>query len=752
MPAGRSARRLAAVSEPAAAVVSARSWVAAISPRDWLPVASAPAAMRAVRATVVVAGLFALTDQVIGNLQIALFAAFGSFATLVLSSFSGTRRERLQAHFALALVGSVLLSLGTAVTHSTLLAALVTVPVTFAVFFAGVLGPNAASGALGAMLSYVLPAASPGAVSMIPDRLAGWWLASVCGTIAVMVLSPRSGTDPLRTAASRSARELARELGDALRGQAGPDGIEACLAAKHELLDRFNSTPSRPLGVSGRDQSLANVVELLEWCTTLLVDALHEHRDLSAAADEDRELLTASADTLTAIAELLDGVRAMPDLGGLDRARQASLRVAEHLEPGQDAFRSAAEISFHAQAISTCVLAAGADAAVAVGLVDPAWLEQQRLRFAGASAAHPERALARVTGAAAPHASLRSVWFVNSMRAGVALGAAVAVADLSSVQHGFWVVLGTLSVLRTSAASTGATAVRALGGTVLGFVIGGALLVAIGGGTTALWIALPFAVFVAGYAPGTAPFAVGQAAFTVTVAVLFNLLAPVGWKVGILRVEDVAIGCGVSLLVGVMLWPRGAAEVVGDDLADAFRSGAAFLVEGVRWTSGLRTERPGGAAAAVTAAQRLEAALRGFLSEQGSKRVERQQLWRLVGGTMRLRLTALALARLPPDPGAVEASRHALERRARVLEDWYEELASLLDRPRGRALAQLAAPELGPDTVVHASTGSRYGVWLCEHLDHLAEHLGEMIGPAERIAEVRRAPWWGGGAGRSGEP
>lgn len=94
--------------------------------------------------------------------------------------------------------------------------------------------------------------------------------------------------------------------------------------------------------------------------------------------------------------------------------------------------------------------------------------------------------------------------------------AAVAIADLSGVKHGFWVVLGTLSVLRTSASATGATAWRGLAGTVVGFVVG---------------------------------------------VVLFNLLAPVGWKVGLLRIEDVAIGCAVSFAVGVLLWPRGVAGV-----------------------------------------------------------------------------------------------------------------------------------------------------------------------------------------------
>ena len=75
-----------------------------------LPLWSATAALRAVRATLVMAGLFAITDAAIGNLQMATFAAFGSFATLVLSSFAGTRRDKLVAHALLALAGSALLT------------------------------------------------------------------------------------------------------------------------------------------------------------------------------------------------------------------------------------------------------------------------------------------------------------------------------------------------------------------------------------------------------------------------------------------------------------------------------------------------------------------------------------------------------------------------------------------------------------------------------------------------------------------
>ena len=58
-------------------------------------------------------------------------------------------------------------------------------------------------------------------------------------------------------------------------------------------------------------------------------------------------------------------------------------------------------------------------------------------------------------GLAVRNTSLRSVWFINSLRGSLALAAAVAVADLATVQHGFWVVLGTLSVLRTNASRHG---------------------------------------------------------------------------------------------------------------------------------------------------------------------------------------------------------------------------------------------------------------------------------------------------------
>jgi hypothetical protein len=372
---------------------------------------------------------------------------------------------------------------------------------------------------------------------------------------------------------------------------------------------------------------------------------------------------------------------------------------------------------------------------------------------------------------------VRSVWFLNSLRAAVAIAAAVAVADLSGVQHGFWVVLGTLSVLRTSAAATGSTAWRGLAGTVVGFVVGAALLTAIGTGQPALWAVFPVAILIAAYAPGTTPFLVGQAAFTVTVVVLFNLLAPIGWTVGLLRIEDVAIGCGVSFVVGVLFWPRGVQAVVADDLADAFRSGATYLAQAVDWALSELMVPPAAAVAANGAALRLDDAVRGFLTDQGSKRLSKEDLWTLVNASTRLRLTAHTLAGLRtqvpapgsgpggaclPMAGSVEyAGAPAcvmLQSEVASLAGFYDAIADEVGRPQTGTLAAVTAPAVIGPVMPRATNGASAAavatappadqlphphlLWVQDHLHHLSASAQTVAEPALHVAELRQRPWW----------
>jgi uncharacterized membrane protein YccC len=720
--------------------------------------------MRAVRATVVIPLLVAVTTQVIGDAQMALLATFGGFATLVIASFGGTRRDVFLAHAGLAVAGSLALIIGTLASSSAWLAAVVTLVFVFAVLFAGVAGPNVARGATAVLFAYVLPVASAGGAATIPSRLEGWWLASAAGTIAVLLLFPPAAGNQLRNAAAGLAAELASRIRAASDGQVtSPDAMRA---ATQRLRTAFTAAPYRPTGLAAADQALASVVQLLDWAGTQAHDAFDGHLDVGRVCPADRALLRACGDVLADIAALLTGRSASPDLAALETARAraaASLReladVPAAPAPRAEAVPAPAEAvpapeqpvppleeraaqSVHAQAIAVAARTAAPEAAVAA----------RRTRADRTPGTLVTEAVALVRR----NATIRSVWFASSLRGAIALAAAVAVADASGVQHGFWVVLGTLSVLRTNAAGTGATALRALSGTVLGFIVGALLLVGIGTGPAALWIAFPLAVLVAAYAPGTMPFLAGQAAFTITIVLLFNLLAPAGWAIGLLRVEDVAIGCAVSLVVGVLCWPRGASGIVGDDLADAFRSGAVFLTEAVEWALSELMSPPAAAPIAVAAGLRLDDAMRGFLAEQGSKRTRKEDLWTLVTASVRLRLTADTLtglrpAELPgtggpaclPLPGsqsyAGTPACTTLRSAATDLAGYFGQVADEVDRPRGdvAAPAPLAPPAPAGTLVRHPHL-----LWIAEHLRHLNQSAEAVSGPAQRLAEIRRRPWW----------
>ena len=206
------------------------------------------------------------------------------------------------------MAGSVAIIIGTLVSESTWLAAVVTVPVAFAVYFAGSAGPNAASGVTACLFAYVLPVATAAPVSVLPSRLEGWWLASAAGTAAVLLLSPRSPGDRLRAQAARLAGPawpISSTAG--IRGTPTEAGRDAALAAKHELMNTFAATPYRPIGLAAADQALASLIHLLEWCASLVGDASDGHLELPASAAADRELLELSAQALRQIAAVLSG-------------------------------------------------------------------------------------------------------------------------------------------------------------------------------------------------------------------------------------------------------------------------------------------------------------------------------------------------------------------------------------------------------------------------------------------------------------
>ena len=603
---------------------------------------------RATRAAIIMPAMFALGDKVIGNPQLATFAAFGSFAMLLLVDFGGPMAERLQAQAALAVTGGVFVCVATLASQTAWLAAVAMAVVGFGVIFAGAVSSVLAGATTALLLAFILPVSLAAPVSAVPDRLASWGMAGGVALAATAFLWPAPARDRLRGAAAAACRALAARLRagvayllSGMDEQFALDRDHAVVQADQAveaLHSAFLATPYRPTGLGTPARTTVRLVDELIWLNSIVIQpGLHRNgvnraalrvkeaaaAVLGRAADllgsrggSSEELDAALTELAAARAKLQEGVTADLPVRSLRPPSDPAAGgepVSEFITSLDPAFR-AEELSY---AVSLIARNVELTAAAERRSWRERWLGRQPEGVPGTLSAARER----ITSYLEPH----SVWLHNSLRGAAGLGLAVLAARLTGVQHSFWVVLGALSVLRSNALNTGQDAVRAMLGTVAGFIVGAALLVGIGTNTTLLWFLLPLAVFLAGVAPAVISFAGGQAAFTLTLVILFNIIQPTGWRVGLVRIEDIAIGVGVSLVVGVLFWPRGAAPALRQALAEAYADGAGYLASTVR--SGLSRGDPGtpalpalagDAARAAAASRRLDDAFRTYLAERGA--------------------------------------------------------------------------------------------------------------------------------------
>jgi uncharacterized membrane protein YccC len=134
--------------------------------------------------------VFAFCDQVIGDATTALFAAFGSFAMLVMTDFHGPMLNRLRNQATLVVACCAFICLGTLVSQTAWLAAATMAVVGFLVLFVSVVSSVLAGATTALLLAFVLPATLAAPMASLPDRLAGWAMAGGASLIAVGLLWP----------------------------------------------------------------------------------------------------------------------------------------------------------------------------------------------------------------------------------------------------------------------------------------------------------------------------------------------------------------------------------------------------------------------------------------------------------------------------------------------------------------------------------------------------------------------------------
>ncbi|MFR9805917.1 FUSC family protein [Pseudonocardia sp. RS010] len=530
-----------------------------------------PVLRRAVRVSTAALSGFYVCLYGVGDPVVAIYALFTVIALGALSEVTGPPDRRLRTFLAAVAAGVVLVSLGTLLAVSTWAAAAGMLVVGFVVAYAGVGGPRVVGVANGLLLLYVLPCFPPFQPDTLDQRLLGLVLGAALLIVADRYLLPPADPRPVPDRLAVLADTVAA-FATALAGVLRTPGAPAPeFARRREVLEsaedlRITNLPlaERPLGPGRRDRSLlttaAAVRAAADRCVTL-ADLLGGPGDPPHPRTAD--LVAASGRVLGGLARTLRaGREAVPvDGSGIEGALAAhgAARIpgpAPTLRAGLAAVALAEEVRVAALAVSGW---SGAP------LPAPAETPAQ-LWFLHAT--RTQLWWRRLRG----HLTPRSVSLQNAVRLALGLAVARVVAGVLDLAHGFWVLLATLSLMRTSAAADRPVLVRAFAGTLVGAVLAAGMLIAVGTDRAVyVWLlpAVMLGTFAAGPLLGVAA---AQAGFTVLVAALFAQLAPSTWRLAEVRLVDVLVGGLIGAVIGAAVWPRGGGGEVRRVAADALRT------------------------------------------------------------------------------------------------------------------------------------------------------------------------------------
>lgn len=619
---------------------------------------------RALRAGIAIPLAAMVSYLVAGTTQAPIFTLVGSIALLIVVDFPGSLGNRAMGYTGLAVSGAILITLGTWAAPHPVVAVLLCFVVGALVSFLGLLSDLVAAGHRAALMTFLLPVCIP--TGPLPERLLGWLVAlAICVPTALLLFPPRYNTELRHLSAV-----VCSALADRIESVPGADQrVPEAMAA---LRAEFLSSAFRPMAMTAGSRSLIRVVSNLQW--------------LSDRVDGETERLLAYIDSLCVA--VLRGSAEVLRSPSAQRAQELAAVVAAHrliayahydsdihdilTEPADDNAVALGHTLLSRRTMSSTIGLTGSIIASAT-LTDARPLMDRMLGRGRPETGVADRVPSRRNALLSLFGYLRtrSITVINSLRTGLALALAVVVTMVLPVQNGLWVVLGALSVLRSSASTTRTTVVRAVTGTVIGFVIGSAVIAVVGVDPVVLWTLLPLATFGSTYVQSIGSFTASQAMFTMQVLIVFNMMRPSGWQIGLVRIEDVALGAFVGLAVSMLLWPGGAQVAVQRAVGEAVGACSRYLAAAVkRVTRGVSPQTQAAVtelgSASLTAARTHGDAVRVYLSETGGV-TDPVQLER--GSRIpRLRTSADLIADIvPPPAGLYPLTRKLLERRTEAL-------------------------------------------------------------------------------------
>jgi hypothetical protein len=714
---------------------------------------------RAARAAVIIPLALLFGQVVIGDPQALIFIVFGCFAMLVMADFGGRRPARWLAYLGAVLAGALLVALGTLVSATAVGAGSVMLVLGFGLAFIGIFGGYLATAQLALLLAFVIAVSLPAPSSAVPSRVGGWMLAGLISTIAAMVLWPR----PDRGDLPGRAADAVLAVADVVEHPPPAGSYAEARAAVRAARDEYAAVARRPAGLTRMDRAYFEMFSELDQVIDLVETPFQERRATAQPSTDESDKLAATVlAELRASAAVLTGGPA-PKLGAVEEARRAHRAALDRWVTDQlRAGRTAEEVldgidhDHTLRVISYIAIGLAGNAVIAAG-----GRLEAGIRLPAAVPGRPGAGgiAVRVLRTIRTHLEPRSPVLHNSLRLAVGLALSVLLARTLGFSQAFWVVLGTLQVLRTSALGTGRTTVQALAGNVIGVVVGGFVAALAGSNPALMWTALPVGIFIAAYAATTVGFALSQAAFTVNLIIVFNLISPAGWQLGLVRIEDVAAGAAVSIVVGILLWPRGARQELARSVSGFYRATAAYLGPAFDRVLGLEVagDLEGIRRRAVRARDRADEGLKVLLSERGAKHMEPETATALVSAGNQGMLAADSLSVIAADLGyrALGCPDGAAAIRTQV-QSLLARLTGLADRLEDHRSSAGDAEPVSAQVLRAAAIGclSRGGVeveggkaalavvmareW-AQNLARVETNLEQSVGEA---AVAMRTPWW----------
>ncbi|MFI0433168.1 MAG: FUSC family protein [Candidatus Nanopelagicales bacterium] len=572
------------------------------------------AAGRGLRVAIVMPLLLAFFE-VIHRPQGAFLASFATLSMLVIGDFAGPRRERFISILVTGGAGAVTLAIGALLADYAFVLVPAALVLGTTVALLGVLRGFMARATIPILLPFFLAATSAYPIRDLPQMELGWCVGSVVAAIAAITMWPYFPRARLTEAicdamhvdarAIRSYFDTPGRAGDPAapapeRADSHADRLGPVTTSMDRVRELFAGQLKRPGNSYRRERFLVALVEELRRLRIGLLTQLP--RVPADPPSRDRDLAGETADALDHAADhLKSGHDDLAAFGMLNEGRivhraRVVDSMAHHLAEAEGAAANrVVRDSFPVRSLSMLAIVPVRDASVAHG--DEA---VPHITFRGRrmpTTLSPRGPWHRVKG----ELSWSAPWFRNSFRLGLALALALTVVEITGVQRGYWVVLGTLSVMRLDLLSTGRTAWQVVQGQLLGFGLGVLIIPLTVDRHWLAWALLPPLAFAQGYVANNKGIIVQQMMFTALLVDLVMVTSP-RRDIAILRLTDVLIGLAVAILVSVLVFPRGLVPRVQASVSTAVVAAGELLVAQTRLLSARVLSDQQGAPAANEAA------------------------------------------------------------------------------------------------------------------------------------------------------